>query len=149
MTQSVCRLSFVVCPEARERAVEIMRVLGIRFIAAALASLVPLLSFSVAAAEVPVVREADVVVVGGTSAGVGAAIAAHALGARVFLIAPRPYLGEDIAGTMRVVRDPADRPIARCLCRPSRARPGWRRRRRRSASSVRSTRRCWAGAFPT
>ncbi len=88
----------------------------------ALLSLLFLSPLSVVAAEVPVVREVDVVVVGGTSAGVGAAISAHALGARVFLIAPRPYLGEDIAGTMRVVRDPADddrEPPYRAMFAPS------------------------------
>ena len=98
------------------------RITRVCFVGAALMSLAPFLPFSVAAAEVPVVREVDVVVVGGTSAGVGAAIAAHALGARVFLIAPRPYLGEDIAGTMRVVRDPADddrEPPYRAIFAPS------------------------------
>ncbi len=59
-------------------------------------------------AQIPVAREADVVVVGGSSAAVSAAIAAREAGAKVFLVAPRPYLGEDIAGTLRVVRDPTD-----------------------------------------
>ena len=66
------------------------------------------LALACGAAEVDVVREADVVVVGGSSAAVSAAIAAKESGARVFLVAPRPYLGEDVAGTLRVVRDPAD-----------------------------------------
>lgn len=66
------------------------------------------LAAAVGAAEVPVVRTADVVVVGGSSAAVSAAIAAKEAGAEVFLIAPRPYLGEDVAGTLRVVRDPGD-----------------------------------------
>lgn len=63
---------------------------------------------SASAAEVPVVRNTDVVVVGGSSAAVSAALAAKEAGANVFLIAPRPYLGEDMAGTLRVVRDPSD-----------------------------------------
>ena len=63
---------------------------------------------SAGAAEVPVVRNTDVVVVGGSSAAVSAALAAKEAGANVFLIAPRPYLGEDMAGTLRVVRDPSD-----------------------------------------
>lgn len=51
--------------------------------------------------RIPVVADADVVVVGGTSAGVVAAQAAASKGARVFLVAPRAYLGEDMAGTRR------------------------------------------------
>ena len=69
-----------------------------------------LLTLASLAGEVDVVREADVVVVGGSSAAVSAAISAQASGARVFLIAPRPYLGEDVAGTLRVVRDASDEP---------------------------------------
>ena len=51
------------------------------------------------AREVPVVRDADVVVVGGGSAAVAAALAAKTNGASVVLVAPRNYLGDDVAGT--------------------------------------------------
>ncbi len=51
------------------------------------------------AREVPVIRDADVVVVGGGSAAVAAALAARAGGASVFLVAPRTYLGDDLAAT--------------------------------------------------
>lgn len=51
------------------------------------------------ARQLPVVRDADVVVVGGGSVAVAAAIAARTNGASVFLAAPRSYLGDDIAGT--------------------------------------------------
>ncbi len=51
------------------------------------------------ARSVPVVRDADVVVVGGGSAAVAAAVAAKTNGASVFLVAPRTYLGDDLAGT--------------------------------------------------
>ncbi|MFA7171794.1 MAG: FAD-dependent oxidoreductase [Kiritimatiellia bacterium] len=51
------------------------------------------------AREIPVIRDADVVVVGGGSAAVAAAIAAKTNGASVFLVAPRTYLGDDLAGT--------------------------------------------------
>ena len=44
--------------------------------------------------EIPVVRQADVLVVGGTLGAVAAAVEAAEGGARVFLAAPRPYLGE-------------------------------------------------------
>jgi len=49
--------------------------------------------------EIPCVRDCDVLVVGGGGAAVAAAIAAKTNGASVFLVAPRNYLGDDIAGT--------------------------------------------------
>ncbi len=76
------------------------------------------------AAEVPIVRNTDVVIVGGSSAAVSAAIAAKEAGADVFLIAPRPYLGEDIAGTLRIVREKDDdvrSPIFRKIFDPASA----------------------------
>ena len=48
----------------------------------------------------PLVRDVDVVVVGGSSGAVAAARKAAEAGARVFLAAPRPYLGEDMAGKL-------------------------------------------------
>jgi len=53
------------------------------------------------AREIPVIGYADVVVVGGTSAGVAAAESATRGGAKVFLVAPRLYLGEDMCATLR------------------------------------------------
>ena len=86
-----------------------------------------LASAGLPAAELPVVRTTDVVVVGGSTAAVSAAIAAKEAGADVFLLAPRPYLGEDMAGTLNVVRDPSDdvrEPIFRTLFAP-RGGAGW------------------------
>ncbi|MGN0852995.1 MAG: FAD-dependent oxidoreductase [Kiritimatiellia bacterium] len=54
------------------------------------------------AREIPLVKETDVLVVGGSSGAVSAALAARAAGASVYLIAPRPYVGEDLAGTLRL-----------------------------------------------
>ena len=51
--------------------------------------------------EIPVAYKVDVVVVGGSTAGVGAAVAAAQKGASVFLAAQEPYLGEDLCGTYR------------------------------------------------
>lgn len=51
--------------------------------------------------EIPVLSSVDIVVVGGTSAGVAAADSAARSGASVFLVAPRPYLGEDMCATLR------------------------------------------------
>ncbi|MGN0846384.1 MAG: FAD-dependent oxidoreductase [Kiritimatiellia bacterium] len=59
---------------------------------------------------IPLVRTTDVLVVGGSSAGVTAAVAARKAGANVFLVAPRPYLGEDIAGTLRLALEGDERP---------------------------------------
>ena len=54
------------------------------------------------ARNIPVAYEVDVVVVGGSSAGVAAAVAAAKEGAKVFVAAGRPYLGEDICATYRL-----------------------------------------------
>ena len=52
--------------------------------------------------DIPVLYESDVVVAGGSSAAVAAACAAAELGAKVVLIAPRPYLGDDLCGQQRL-----------------------------------------------
>ena len=52
--------------------------------------------------ELPVIKEVDVVVLGGSSAGVAAAEAASKSGAQVFLVCGDPYLGADICGTYRL-----------------------------------------------
>ncbi|MBN2211202.1 MAG: FAD-dependent oxidoreductase [Sedimentisphaerales bacterium] len=62
------------------------------------------------ARNIPVVYEVDVVVVGGTVGGVAAAIAAAQSGAKVFLAAPRTYLGEDVCGTYRFWFEPEEIP---------------------------------------
>ena len=54
------------------------------------------------AREIPVAGEVDVVVVGGTTAGVAAALAAKKKGASVWLLSERPYLGDDMAGTLQL-----------------------------------------------
>lgn len=46
--------------------------------------------------KVPVLSEVDLVVLGGTSGAVSAALAARQAGARVFCVTPYTYLGEDI-----------------------------------------------------
>ena len=54
--------------------------------------------------EIPVEAEADVIVVGGSIAGVAAAVAAAGRGRRVLLVTDRSYLGEDLCGTLRLWR---------------------------------------------
>lgn len=82
--------------------------------------LVLLLSAALCAQTVPWVRESarrvpiaynvDVVVVGGSTGAVAAAVTASGKGARVFLAAPRPYLGEDVCGPMRLWLEPGEEP---------------------------------------
>ncbi|HCO92691.1 MAG TPA: hypothetical protein DIU00_01865 [Phycisphaerales bacterium] len=62
------------------------------------------------ARDITVAYDVDVVVVGGTSGGVAAAVKAAQAGARVFLAAQRPYLGEDICGTYRLWLEPDEVP---------------------------------------
>ncbi len=62
------------------------------------------------AREIPVAYDVDVLVVGGTSGGVAAAVEAAQQGASVFLAAQRPYLGQDICGTYRLWLEPGEAP---------------------------------------
>jgi len=80
-----------------------------------------LLAYAVSAADevvvesarrIPLAYDVDVVVVGGSTGGVAAAVAAAKAGARVFLAAPRPYLGEDMAGTLRLWLEEGETPEA-------------------------------------
>lgn len=50
----------------------------------------------------PLVQDVDVVVVGGSSGAVAAACKAAEAGAKVFVVAPRPYFGEDMAGKLNL-----------------------------------------------
>ncbi len=61
------------------------------------------------ARELPLVHSVDVVVVGGSSGAVAAACEAARGGARVFLAAPKPYLGDDLCATLRLRVDSKDR----------------------------------------
>ncbi|MDH6356734.1 FAD-dependent oxidoreductase [Parabacteroides sp. PF5-9] len=54
--------------------------------------------------EIPVIAETDLVVVGGSSRAVAAAVAAAKSGCNVFLIAAMPYLGDDICGSFLIDR---------------------------------------------
>ncbi|MEY4482929.1 MAG: hypothetical protein RL693_381 [Verrucomicrobiota bacterium] len=63
------------------------------------------------AGSLPVAAEVDVIVIGGSSAGVTAAVKAAEHGAKVFLAAPRPYLGEDICGTYRLWLEADEKPL--------------------------------------
>ena len=64
------------------------------------------------ARRIPVAYSVDVVVVGGSAHAVAAATAAARSGARVFLAAPRPYLGEDLCATLRLELEPGSKPTS-------------------------------------
>lgn len=70
------------------------------------------------AREIPLVAKADVVIVGGSSGAVAAAVAAAHNGASVFLVAPCTYLGEDLGGTLRLYLEKGEvpqSPLAKAL----------------------------------
>lgn len=62
------------------------------------------------AREVPLAAQVDVVVIGGSCGAVSAAVTASKAGASVYLLAPSMYLGEDIAGTMRLYLEKGETP---------------------------------------
>ena len=47
----------------------------------------------------PVWKDTDVVVIGSTTGGIAAAVAAAEAGARVFVVSPLSYMGEDVCGS--------------------------------------------------
>jgi NADPH-dependent 2,4-dienoyl-CoA reductase/sulfur reductase-like enzyme len=62
------------------------------------------------ARQVPVVRQVDLVVVGGTVGAVAAATEAARAGVKVLLVGARPYLGEDLSATMRLGLEETETP---------------------------------------
>lgn len=52
--------------------------------------------------EIPVIQHVDVLILGGSTAAVSAAVAASEQGAKVFLISSKPYLGEDLCASLRL-----------------------------------------------
>ncbi len=70
-----------------------------------------------AARAIPVAAEADVLVVGGSGGAVAAAVAAAEQGAKVFLAAPRPYLGDDMTATLRLWLEPGEEPKSPLACK--------------------------------
>jgi flavin-dependent dehydrogenase len=62
--------------------------------------------------QIPLAYDVDVVVVGGNTRGVSAAVAAKKAGASVFLMAERPYLGEDLCATYRLRLENGEKPAA-------------------------------------
>jgi flavin-dependent dehydrogenase len=78
------------------------------------------------ARAIPVVDEVDVLVAGGGTGAVAAASQAARSGAKVFLIAPHPYLGEDCCATLQLwleANEQPTSPLAKQLFAESPARP--------------------------
>ena len=69
-------------------------------------------SVSQSARQIPVAYDVDVVVVGGSTGAVAAAVAAAEKGATVFLAAPNPYLGDDMTATLRLWLEPGEEPAS-------------------------------------
>jgi len=61
-----------------------------------------------AAKELPVIADVDVAVVGGTMSGVAIAGRVKEMGLSAFVVSSRPYLGEDLAGKLRLDVGPLD-----------------------------------------
>ena len=71
---------------------------------------------------IPVLQRTEVVVVGGSTAGVAAAVAAAQNGADVVLGAARPYLGEDMTASYRLWLHPGEEsrhPLAKAIYAPA------------------------------
>jgi len=64
------------------------------------------------ARNIPVACQVDVVVVGGSTGAVAAAVSAAKDGAKVFLAAPHPYLGEDMTATLRLWLEEGEKPAS-------------------------------------
>ncbi|MDY0167379.1 MAG: FAD-dependent oxidoreductase [Thermoguttaceae bacterium] len=64
------------------------------------------------AREIPVAYDVDVVVLGGGTGAVSAAVAAAEAGRTVFLAAPYPYLGDDMTATLRLWLEEGEQPKA-------------------------------------
>jgi len=64
------------------------------------------------ARAIPLGQTVDVVVVGGSTGAVAAAVAAKNAGASVFLAAPRPYLGEDLCGPLLTWLEAGETPVS-------------------------------------
>ncbi len=60
--------------------------------------------------RIPVIAEVDIIVAGGSSGAVAAAVAAAKAGSRVYLICYMPYLGEDICGSYLYDREEEEKP---------------------------------------
>ncbi len=64
------------------------------------------------ARDIPIAYDVDVVIVGGSTGAVSAAVAAAETGAKVFLAAPHPYLGDDMTATLRLWLENGEEPTS-------------------------------------
>ncbi len=77
--------------------------------------------------QLPIAYEVDVLVVGGSTGDVAAAIEAQKAGAKTMLITERPYLGDDMTATLRLWLEPGEKlddPLAAAIYNdPNRGQP--------------------------
>lgn len=64
------------------------------------------------ARDIPVAYQVDVLIVGGSTGGVAAAVAAARDGAKVFLASHYPYLGDDMTATLRLWLEEGEKPTS-------------------------------------
>jgi flavin-dependent dehydrogenase len=87
-------------------------VLAILMTAEALWSQSSVASIAERGKQIPIAYDVDVVVVGGSSAGVAAACEARRKGASVFFISDRPYVGVDMCAYQRLWLEPGEEPTS-------------------------------------
>ncbi len=75
------------------------------------------------ARQIPVACRVDVVVVGGSTGAVAAAVRAAESGAKTFLAAPYPYLGDDMTATLRLWLEEGETPVSPLACKLFQSRP--------------------------
>lgn len=72
----------------------------------------PLPQVNSSARDIPVAYDVDVVVLGGSTGAVSAAVSAAQAGAKVFLATPWAYLGDDMTATLRLWLEKGEKPAA-------------------------------------
>ncbi len=97
-------------PSTRSALLSLSPILWACAIASTAAADVPRVNES--ARDIPVAYEVDVVVVGGGTGAVSAALSAAEAGADVFLAAPHPYLGDDMTATLRLWLEEGEEPAS-------------------------------------
>lgn len=109
-------------------------------------------SVNESARDVPVVGQADVLILGGTVGAVAAAVEAAQAGAETWLLAPRMYLGEDLCATLRMWRDETGSPsdeLVRSLFGEGRTTTPLKVKQQLEAALLEADVRFLFGCFPT
>ncbi len=89
-----------------------VRFLMASFLGATVVNAQPLQTVVESARNIPVVRDVDVLVVGGSSGAVAAAAEAAKNGAKVLIITQRTYFGDDMCGTYNIALQKDETPVS-------------------------------------